>query len=47
MITFADWLPLAIVGLTFMILGSLNRWGLTRGIGGGAGQTVAHWRCGT
>ena len=28
MLTFSDWFPLATVGLTFTILGSLKLWGL-------------------
>ena len=36
MITFADWFPLATVGLTFTILGSLKLWGLKQGIVGGS-----------
>jgi hypothetical protein len=47
MITVADWLPLAAVGLTFTILGSLKLWGLKRGIGAGGGKPVVQRLCGT
>ena len=47
MITFADWLPPATVGLTFTILGSLKLWGLKRGIVGGSDKAFTHRLCGT
>ncbi len=47
MITFADWFPLATVGLTFTLLGSLKLWGLSRGIVGGADKPVFQRLCGT
>jgi hypothetical protein len=47
MITFADWFPLATVGLMFTILGSLKLWGLKRGIVGGAGRPFTQGLCGT
>ena len=47
MITFAHWFPLATVGLTFTILGSVKLWGLRRGIVGGAGKPVVQRLCGT
>ena len=47
MITFADWFPLAAVGLTFTILGSIKLWGLKRGIVGGADKPVVQRLCGT
>jgi hypothetical protein len=47
MITFADWFPLATVGLTFTILGSLKLWGLKWGIVGGANKPVVQRLCGT
>jgi hypothetical protein len=47
MLTFSDWFPLATVGLTFTILGSLKLWGLNRGIVGGAGTPVVQRICGT
>ena len=46
MITFVDWLPLATVGLTFTILGSIKLWGLKRGIVGGADKPFAQRLCG-
>ena len=47
MITFADGLPPATVGLTFTILGSIKLWGLKRGIVGGANKSLAQRLCGT
>ena len=47
MIDFADWLPLARVGLTFTLLGSIKLWGLRRGIVGGANKPVVQRLCGT
>jgi len=47
MISLADWLPLATVGLTFTILGSLKLLGLNRGIVGGAKRPVVQRLCGT
>ena len=40
MLTFSDWFPLAAVGLTFTILGSIKLWGLKRGIVGGGDKPV-------
>jgi len=45
MIDFADWFPLATVGLTFTLLGSLKLCGLNRGIVGGAGKPVVQRIC--
>jgi hypothetical protein len=47
MVDFADWFPLATVGLMFTILGNLKLWGLKRGIVGGAGKPSAQRLCGT
>ena len=47
MIGFSDWLPLATVGLTFTILGSIKLWGLKRGIVGGGDKPVVQRLCGT
>ena len=47
MITFADWFPLATVGLMFTILGSVKLWGLKQGIVGGSDKPFAQRRCGT
>jgi hypothetical protein len=47
MIPFSDWFPLATVGVTFMIVGSLKLWGLKRGIVGGAGKPALQRLCGT
>jgi hypothetical protein len=47
MVTFAHWFPLAMVGLTFTMLGSLKLWGLNRGIVGGADKPVIQRLCGT
>ena len=40
MLTLSDWFPLAAVGVTFMVLGSLKLWGLNRGIVGGAASRL-------
>ena len=47
MITCTDWLPLALVGLTFTLLGCVNLWGLNRGSVGGADKPVIQRLCGT
>jgi hypothetical protein len=47
MLTFSDWFPMAAVGLTFTILGSIKLWGLTQGIVGGADKSFAQRLCGT
>ena len=47
MIAFADWFPLAMVGLTFTLLGSIKLWGLKRGIVGGADKPISQRLCGT
>ncbi len=47
MIPLADWLPSALVGATFTVLGCLKLWGLRQGIVGGAGKPVAQRLCGT
>ena len=47
MIDLADWFPLATVGLTFTILGSLKLWGLKRDIVGGADKPFTQRLCGT
>jgi hypothetical protein len=44
---FGDWFPLAAVGLTFTVLGSLKLWGLKQGIVGGAGKPFTQRLCGT
>jgi len=47
LITFADWFPLATVGFTFTILGSIKLRGLRRGIVGGASKPFTQRLCGT
>ena len=47
MLTISEWFPLATVGLTFTLLGSLKLWGLNRGIVGGADKPVVQRICGT
>jgi hypothetical protein len=47
MIRFADWFPLAMVGLTFTLLGSIKLWGLKRGIVGGGDKPVVQRICKT
>jgi len=47
MIPFADWFPLAVVGTTFTLLGSIKLYGLARGVEGGIGKPFAQKLCGT
>jgi hypothetical protein len=47
MLSLADWLPPAVVGATFTLIGSLKLYGLARGIVGGADKTFARKLCGT
>jgi len=47
MLAFSDWFPLATVGLTFTLLGSIKLWGLNRGIVGGADKPMVQRLCGT
>jgi hypothetical protein len=47
MLDIIEWLPLATVGVTFTILGSLKLWGLKRGIVGGADKPAVQRLCGT
>jgi len=47
MLAFSDWFPLATVGLTFTLLGSIKLWGLKRGIVGAADKPVVQRLCGT
>jgi hypothetical protein len=47
MSTIADWLPQAMVGLTFTTLGCIKLWGLKRGIAGGSDRPFVKRLCGT
>jgi len=47
MLAFSEWFPLAAVGLTFTLLGSIKLWGLNRGIVSGADKPVVQRICGT
>jgi hypothetical protein len=47
MISLADWLPPALVGTTFTLLGSMKLYGLWRGVVGGADKPFATRLCGT
>ncbi len=47
MLSFSDWFPLAAVGVTFTILGSIKLWGLKRGVVGGGDKPFAQRLCGT
>ncbi len=47
MISLADWLPPALVGTTFMLLGTLKLNGLRKGIVGGADKPFGTRLCGT
>jgi hypothetical protein len=46
MIRFSDWFPLATVGLTFTILGTIKLWGLKKGIVAGANKPFTQRLCG-
>ncbi len=43
----SDWLPPAMVGTTFTILGSLKLYGVIRGIVGGRDKPTFQYVCGT
>jgi len=45
--TLADWLPHAVVGVTFTVFGLLKLYGLRRGIVGGRDKSVVQRACGT
>jgi hypothetical protein len=47
MLPLADWLPPAVVGVTFTLLGSLKLYGLSRGVVGGADKPFVTKLCGT
>ena len=46
MLQFADWFPLALVGVTFTTLGSLKMYGLVRDIIGGHDKPLVQTLCG-
>lgn len=47
MISFVDWFVPALIGVQFMLLGSLKLYGLSRGIVGGADKPLVTKLCGT
>ena len=47
MISFAEWIPPALVGLTFTLIGSLKLYGLSKGVVGGADKPQMAQLCGT
>ena len=47
MIALADWLPLALVGVTFTIMGCLKLYGLAAGVVGGHDKPMTQQLCGT
>jgi hypothetical protein len=47
MTSLADWLPPAVVGVTFTLLGCLKLYGLSRGVVGGADKPFVTRLCGT
>jgi hypothetical protein len=47
MISLADWLPPALVGTTFTLLGALKLYGFVRGVVGGADKPFITKLCGT
>ncbi|MDB2686818.1 hypothetical protein N9Y42_06360 [Mariniblastus sp.] len=47
MLTFFDWFPLTLLGLTFTFLGCVKLYGIARGIEGGARKPFSERLCGT
>jgi hypothetical protein len=47
MLSLSDWLPPAVVGVTFTLLGSLKLYGLVRGVVGGPDKPFMVKLCGT
>jgi hypothetical protein len=47
MTSLTAWLPPAVVGLTFTLMGSLKLYGLSRGVVGGADKPFLTRLCGT
>ena len=47
MTSIADWLPPALGGTTFTLMGALKLYGLARGVVGGADKAFATRLCGT
>jgi hypothetical protein len=44
---FADWFPLAVLGVSFTLFGILKLYGLRRGIVGGRDKPLPQRACGT
>ena len=47
MIALADWVVPAVIGATFMLMGSLKLYGLAMGVVGGADKPLVTKLCGT
>jgi hypothetical protein len=47
MIPFSDWFPLALLGVTYTLLGCLKFYGFVRGIVGGRDKPFLQYACGT
>jgi hypothetical protein len=47
MLSFTAWLPPALVGTTFTLLGSLKLFGVWKGVTGGADKPLVTRLCGT
>ncbi len=47
MAALADWLPSAVVGLSFTVVGALKLYGLSHGVIGGAGKPASTRLCGS
>jgi hypothetical protein len=47
MVALSDWLPLAVVGVSFTLFGCLKLYGALRGIEGGHDKPVVQQVCGT
>jgi hypothetical protein len=47
MISFAEWVPLVLVGSTFTLFACLKLYGLKKGVVGGPNKSLAVQLCGT
>ncbi len=47
MLSFSDWFPMALAGVTFTLLGALKLYGFFRGIEGGHDKPIGKRLCGT
>jgi hypothetical protein len=47
MISYTDWLPPAVIGVTFTLMGLLKLYGLWKGVVGGGDKPIVTRVCGT